>query len=144
MKKIIGIACDHAGYELKEFIVGWLAAKGFDVIDYGCSSPERVDYPDYGHALARGLESAEIERGVGICGSGVGISIALNRHKGVRAGLCWCSDIAQLIKQHNNANVVVLPARFVDNDQAMSIVEAWLTSEFEGERHQARIDKIEL
>lgn len=144
MSKLIGIACDHAGYELKEFIVGWLSSKGFDVVDYGCSSPERVDYPDYGHALARGIESGEIKQAVAICGSGVGISMALNRHKGVRAGLSWCAEIARLVKEHNNANVVVLPARFVTNDEAMEIVDAWLTSEFEGERHQARIDKIEL
>ncbi len=144
MKKIIGIACDHAGYELKEFILGWLSSKGFDVIDYGCASPERVDYPDYGHALARGIESGEIERGVGICGSGVGISIALNRHNGVRAGLCWSEEIAALIKEHNNANVVVLPARFVDNDEAISIVNRWLESEFEGSRHQMRIDKLDI
>ncbi len=144
MKKIIGIACDHAGYELKEFILGWLCAKGFEVIDYGCASPERVDYPDYGHALARGIEEGEIERAVAMCGSGVGISIALNRHKGVRAGLCWCEDIAALIKEHNNANVVVLPARFVDNDQAIAIVNRWLESQFEGERHQMRIDKLDM
>ncbi|MFR9650292.1 MAG: ribose 5-phosphate isomerase B [Rikenellaceae bacterium] len=144
MSKLIGIACDHAGYELKEFILGWLSSKGFDVVDYGCSSPERVDYPDYGHALAKGIESGEIKRGVGICGSGVGISMVLNRHKGVRAGLCWSEEIARLVKEHNNANVVVLPGRFVTNDEAMAIVDAWLTSEFEGERHQARIDKIEL
>ncbi len=142
MKQTIGIATDHAGYELKEFLVGWLGAKGFDVVDYGTMSEESVDYPDFGHALASGIETGEVQRGVGICGSGEGMAITLNKHQGVRAGLCWCADVARLISQHNNANAIVLPARFIDNDEAMELVEAWLTTPFEGGRHEARVAKI--
>ncbi len=143
MKKMIGIAADHAGYELKELLVGLLTAKGFDVVDYGCMSEESIDYPDFGHALGVAMESGEVERGIAICGSGEGMSIVLNKHKGVRAGLCWCEDVAALIRQHNDANVLVLPARFIDNDQAITFTNIWLTTDFEGGRHAARVAKIE-
>ncbi len=142
MGKMIGMACDHAAYELKEFLLGWLSAKGYDVVDYGCMSEESVDYPDYAHALAKGIESGEVERGVAMCGSGIGMSITLNRHSAIRAGLCWSADIARLIRAHNNSNVVVMPARFIDNDEAINILTTWLDTEFEGGRHEARIAKI--
>ncbi|MFR9651456.1 MAG: ribose 5-phosphate isomerase B [Rikenellaceae bacterium] len=142
MANKIGIASDHAGYEMKEFLVGWLAAKGYEVIDYGCMSEESVDYPDYGHALATGIESGEVPIGVGLCGSGEGMSMTLNRHKGVRAALCWCVEVATLVRQHNDSNVIVLPARFVDNDEAMAMVNTWLTTPFEGGRHCGRVSKI--
>lgn len=144
MKQTIGIATDHAGYQLKEFLVGWLGAKGFDVVDYGTMSEESVDYPDMAHALANGIESGEVQIGVGICGSGAGMAMTLNKHQGVRAAVCWCREVAELITQHNNANVIVLPARFIDLDEATEFITAWLESDFEGGRHLARVEKISL
>lgn len=143
MKKV-GIASDHAGYEMKEFVVGYLQAKGFEVYDFGTHSPESVDYADYGHPLAEAVEKGEVECGVGLCGSGEGISMTLNKHQGIRAGLCWLPEIAHLIRQHNNANVVVLPARFISNDEAVAILDEYFTTDFEGGRHEARINKIPL
>ncbi len=142
MKQIIGIATDHAGYQLKEFLVGWLGAKGFDVVDYGTMSEESMDYPDTAHALATGVESGEVQLGVGICGSGAGMAMTLNKHQGVRAAVCWCEEVARLIAQHNDANVIVLPARFIDLDEASTFIDAWLTTDFEGGRHVARVAKI--
>ena len=143
MKKI-GIACDHAGYEMKEFLVGLLSSKGYDVVDFGCYSEESIDYPDFGHALASAIEAGEMEQGVGLCGSGEGMAMTLNKHQGIRAGLCWNTDVAGLIRQHNNANVVVLPARFISNDEALAMLDIWLETEFEGGRHQRRLDKMPL
>ncbi|MFI3258685.1 MAG: ribose 5-phosphate isomerase B [Rikenellaceae bacterium] len=143
MKKIIGVAADHAAYELKEFLVGWLASKGHEVIDYGCMSEESVDYADFGHALARGMESGEVEIGVAMCGTGEGMSMTLNRHKGVRAGLCWSPDIARLTREHNDSNVIVFPARFIDNDQAITMLNVWMTTPFEGGRHIRRVEKLD-
>jgi ribose 5-phosphate isomerase B len=142
MEKKIGIASDHAGYEMKEFLVGYLAAKGCDVLDFGPESEESVDYPDFAHPLANAIESGELERGIGLCGSGEGMAITLNKHQGIRAGLVWDKQIAHLIRQHNNANVIVLPARFITNDQAVEFVEEFLATDFEGGRHQRRIEKI--
>lgn len=142
MEKKIGIASDHAGYEMKEFLVGYLAAKGWDVLDFAPESEESVDYPDFAHPLANAIESGELERGIGLCGSGEGMAITLNKHQGIRAGLVWDKQIAHLIRQHNNANVIVLPARFITNDQAVEFVEEFLATDFEGGRHQRRIEKI--
>ena len=141
MKKL-GIACDHAGYEMKEFLVGYLASKGYEMTDFGTHSEERIDYPDFGHALAEAIESGELKRGIGLCGSGEGMAMTLNKHQGIRAGLCWKAEIAGLTRQHNDANVVVLPARFISNDEAMAIVDAFLNTEFEGGRHVRRVEKI--
>ena len=141
MKKV-GIASDHAGYEMKEFVVGYLQAKGFEVFDFGTHSPESVDYADFGHPLAEAVEQGEVDSGVGLCGSGEGISMTLNKHQGIRAGLCWLPEIAHLIRQHNNANVVVLPARFISNDEAVAILDEYFSTDFEGGRHEARIAKI--
>lgn len=142
MSKKIGIASDHAGYEMKEFLIGYLGSRGYEVLDFGTDSPESVDYPDYAHPLARAIESGELTVGVALCGSGEGMTITLNKHQGIRAGLAWIPEIARLIRQHNNANVIVLPARFITNDEAVALLEAYFESEFEGGRHQRRIDKI--
>ncbi len=141
MKKV-GIASDHAGYEMIEFVVGYLQAKGFEVYDFGTHSPESVDYADFGHPLAEAVEKGDVACGVGLCGSGEGISMTLNKHQGIRAGLCWLPEIAHLIRQHNDANVVVLPARFITNDEAVAILDEYFSTEFEGGRHEARVAKI--
>lgn len=140
--KKIGIACDHAGYEMKEFLVGYLGAMGYEVLDFGTHSEESVDYADYAHALAEAVEGGECPCGVGLCGSGEGMAMTLNKHRGIRAGLCWNPEVATLIRQHNDANVIVLPARFVTNDEAVAILDAYFAAEFEGGRHVRRIEKM--
>lgn len=140
----IGIACDHAGYQLKELIIGYLDSKGFEVLDYGCDSEESCDYADYAHPLASAVENGEVSRGIALCGSGNGIGMTLNKHQGVRAALCWLPEIADLACRHNDANICVLPARFVTNDEAMKIIDAYFAAEFEGGRHERRIAKIPL
>lgn len=142
MEKKIGIACDHAGYEMKEFLVGYLDAQGYEVLDFGTDSPESVDYPDFAHPLAEAVESGELPLGVALCGTGEGMAMTLNKHQGIRAGLAWAPEIGALIRQHNNANVLVLPARFITNDEAVNILDTFLATEFEGGRHQRRIDKM--
>jgi ribose 5-phosphate isomerase B len=145
MNKTIGIAADHAGYEMKEFLIGYLATKGYEVLDFGCSSEESCDYADYAHTLAEAIESGEAERGIAICGSGEGMAITLNKHQGIRASLCWLPEIAHITRQHNDSNVAVLPARFIDNETALAIIDEWLTTEFEaGGRHTRRIAKIAI
>lgn len=138
----IGIACDHAGYEMKEFLVGYLGAQGFEVLDFGTHSPESVDYPDYAHQLGEAIDRGELDRGIGLCGSGEGMAMTLNKHQKVRAGLAWQKEIAELIRRHNDANVLVLPARFVSNDEAVELVGTFLSTEFEGGRHDNRVKKI--
>lgn len=127
---------------MKELLVGYLSTKGYEVIDFGTHSEESIDYPDFGHALAAAIEAGELEQGVGLCGSGEGMAMTLNKHQGIRAGLCWNEEVAALIRQHNDANVVVLPARFISNDMAIAIVGTFLSTEFEGGRHQRRVEKI--
>ena len=144
MTKKIGIACDHAAYELKEFLVGYLASKGFEVKDFGTHSEESCDYPDFAHALGEAIDNGELERGVALCGSGEGISMTLNKHQSVRAALCWIPEIAKLSRQHNNSNVLCMPARFISNDEALEMLNIWLETEFEGGRHQRRLDKMPL
>ena len=144
MEKKIGIACDHAAYELKEFLVGYLSSKGFEVKDFGTHSEESCDYPDFAHALGEALDKGELERGVALCGSGEGISMTLNKHQSVRAALCWIPEIARLSRQHNNSNVLAMPARFISNDEALAMLDIWLETEFEGGRHQRRLDKMPL
>jgi len=140
----IGICSDHAGYTLKESLKAFLEARGFEVEDFGTDSAESCDYPDYAHPLAYAIDEGRLDRGVSICGSGNGISMTLNKHPKVRAALCWQPEIAALAKQHNNANVCSLPARFVTEEQAKAILEAYLNATFEGGRHQKRIDKMAL
>lgn len=140
--KKVGLASDHAGYPLKKFVEQYLEEKGYPVQDYGCWSDTSVDYPDFGHALAEGLEDGICNVGIGICGSGEGIMMTLNKHQKVRAGLCWCPEVAQLIRQHNDANCIVLPGRFVNNTQAREILDTFFKATFEGGRHQRRVEKI--
>ena len=141
MKKI-GIASDHAGYDLKEFLVGYLDSLGYEVFDYGCDSPESCDYPDYAHPLAFDIEQGTVPCGIAICGTANGISITLNKHQGIRAPVSWTPEIAELARRHNNANVCSLPARFIDNRTAEECVEKFLNTDFEGGRHQRRVEKI--
>ena len=144
MTNKLGIACDHAAYELKEFLVGYLASKGFEVKDFGTHSEESCDYPDFAHALGEAIDNGELERGVALCGSGEGISMTLNKHQAVRAALCWIPEIAKLSRQHNNSNVLCMPARFISNDEALEMLNIWLETEFEGGRHQRRLDKMPI
>ena len=141
--KIIGLAADHAGFEHKEYVKHYLEQQGVEVKDFGTYSEERMDYPDVAHPLAEAVWGKTVEAGVAFCGTGNGMAISLNRHKGVRAGLSWTPAIAQLVRRHNDANICVVPARFVDVHTAQQIVSAFLTSAFEGGRHLRRIEKIE-
>jgi ribose 5-phosphate isomerase B len=140
--KKVAIACDHAGYKTKEFLKDYLQSKGLEVEDFGCFSEESVDYPDFAHPMADFVEQGKADFGISICGSGNGISMTVNKHQGIRAALCWNTEIAALAKQHNNANVCSLPARFVTLEQAKDIIEAYMKAEFEGGRHIRRIEKI--
>ena len=140
----IGICNDHAGVEYKEKLVKMLSARGFEVVNFGTDTTDSVDYPDYAHALARAVESGEVECGIALCGTGNGMAITLNKHQGIRAGLAWDIEIGRLVKAHNNANVLVLPARFISYRKAAHIVQTWLSEPFEGGRHQRRIDKMAL
>src|SRR5689334_11695581 len=144
MPEVIPIGADHAGYELKERLVQELRALGYEPLDLGTHGPASADYPDFAHQVAAKVEHHEAERGVLLCGSGLGMSYAANRHPGVRAAVVWAPEIAALARQHNDANVLVLPARFVSKEQADEIVDAFLNSKFEGGRHQRRVEKIEL
>ena len=142
--RIIGIASDHAGYPLKQFVKTYLDSRGIAYKDYGTYSEESCDYSDFGHALARGIEKGEVYPGIAICGSGEGISMTLNKHQGIRAGLCWIPEIAHLIRQHNDANVLVMPGRFIDTDMASKIMDEFFATDFEGGRHARRIAKIPI
>ena len=140
----VGLASDHAGFPMKQFVLQYLEKKGYPVKDYGTYSDESVDYPDFAHALAEGIENGDVYPGIGICGSGEGMAMTLNKHQGVRAGLAWSKDIAQLIRQHNDANVIVLPGRFIDNKTAEAILDEFFKATFEGGRHERRVKKIAL
>jgi ribose 5-phosphate isomerase B len=142
MSKRIAIGCDHGGYELKEFIKYKLEKTGYEVTDFGCHSTDSVDYPDIAHELCDSIKNDEQELGVLICGSGNGINMSANTHFHVRSALCWQPEIASLARQHNDANVMALPGRFIDEETAWQCVENFITEEFEGGRHQRRIDKI--
>ena len=142
--KTIGLACDHAGFELKEFVRTWLDAKGWPYKDFGTNSCESVDYPDFAHPLALAVEAGECYPGIAICGSGNGINMTLNKHQGIRAALCWIPEIAHLARLHNDANILVMPGRFITNEEAVQIMEQFFSTEFEGGRHQRRIEKIPL
>ena len=139
---MIGLASDHAGFALKTHVREYLEEKGIEFHDYGTYSGERCDYPDFGHALAEGIEAGECEKGIAVCGSGEGISMTLNKHQGIRAALCWIPEIAHLARQHNDANVLVMPGRFITNEQADAIMDEYLSTDFEGGRHAIRIEKI--
>jgi ribose 5-phosphate isomerase B len=144
MSKLIGIASDHAGYELKQYVKKWLDAKGYEYKDFGTYTTDSCDYPDFGHPLASAVESGECYPGIGICGSGEGISMTLNKHQGIRAALCWIPEIAHLSRQHNDANILVMPGRFIDSNMADKIMTEFFSTKFEGGRHQKRIEKIPI
>jgi ribose 5-phosphate isomerase B len=143
MSERILIASDHAGFDLKEKLEAALKDMGFDVRDLGTDSPDSTDYADYAHPLAEQVERGEVKRGVLMCGTGLGMSYAANRHQNVRAAVAWTPEIARLAREHNDANVLVLPARFVSDDVALDILRTWLDTPFEGGRHARRIQKIE-
>src|SRR5207244_3697642 len=135
---------DHAGFDLKEKVIAYLKSKKLKVDDKGCYSNDRADYPDFGHLVADSILKKENEIGILMCGSGNGIAMSANKHNGIRAALCWDKEIASLAKQHNNANILVLPARYISEKLAMECIDAFLGAEFEGGRHQARVEKIDL
>lgn len=139
---MIGIAADHAGYELKGQLIEYLRGQGHEVKDFGTHSTDSMDYPDVAHPLAESIEKGECEWGIAICGTGNGISMTVNKHAGIRAALCWNTEIAALARQHNNANILSLPARFVSDEEALAMLKTFMATPFEGGRHQRRIDKI--
>ena len=139
----IAIGSDHAGFELKEQVIAYLKSKSITVLDKGCYSTERADYPDHGHAVANEVLNKNI-LGIVICGSGNGINMSVNKHKGIRGALCWNSEIAALARQHNDANIMALPARYMNIDEAKKCVDAFLNEKFEGGRHADRVCKIDI
>lgn len=139
---MIGLCSDHAGYEIKSIIEGYLEAMGKEYKDFGCFSTESCDYPDFAHPCAEAIESGECECGIALCGSGNGIAMTLNKHQGIRAAICWLPELAALARQHNDANVLVLPARFIAPEVALEIVNTYLETSFEGGRHERRVAKI--
>lgn len=138
----ISIGNDHAGTEYMQAVVELLKSKGIEVNNYGTNSEESVDYPDFVHPVARDVEKGNVDMGIIICGSGNGASMTANKHQGVRSALCWTVEIAKLARQHNDANILSIPARFVSKNQALDMVNAFLETSFEGGRHQNRVDKI--
>ncbi len=143
-KRTIGLCSDHAGFPMKECIKVNLLKLGYEVEDFGCLTEERCDYPDFAHKLGYAIDQGHLEQGIAVCGSGNGISMALNKHPKVRAGLSWTREIAELARMHNNANVLSIPGRFLSEEEVLSIVEGFLTTDFEGERHVNRVNKIPL
>jgi len=139
---MIAIGSDHAGYEMKEALINWISEQGIPVIDFGPESTESVDYPDYAHAVTASILDEESVIGILICGTGNGICMTANKWRDIRAALCWNSEIAGLSRQHNNANVLCLPARFISIEESIRIMEVFLDTEFEGGRHEKRVDKI--
>jgi ribose 5-phosphate isomerase B len=143
MAEVIPIGSDHAGFQLKERLVEELRAAGYAPLDLGTHSPDSTDYPDYAHQVASKVEHREVNRGVLLCGTGLGMSYAANRHSGVRAAVAWSPQIAQLAREHNDANILILPARFVSEDEGVEILKTWLGADFAGGRHSRRVEKIE-
>lgn len=138
----IAIGSDHAGFEYKEGLRTWLQANGFEVKDFGTYSAASADYPDFAHPVASAVEEKQFELGVLVCGSANGVAITANKHQGIRAAICWTEELASLARQHNNANIVCIPARFIAFDTAEKIVDKFLHTAFEGGRHATRVDKI--
>ncbi len=139
----IGIAADHAGYEIKKRVIEEMEKQGYEMVDYGTDGPESVDYPDFAKALAAGIGAGDVEKGIAFCGTGIGISIALNRHRGIRAALCHNEFEARASRQHNDANVLVMGARVLGEGLVLALIDTWLATDFEGGRHERRVDKIE-
>ena len=142
--KSIAIGGDHAGYDLKGILVDYLQKKGYSIKDFGTYSEESTDYADYVHPLSEAVEKGEYDLGIIICGSANGVSMTANKHQSVRAALCWTKEIASLARQHNNANIISIPARFTAMQQAIEMVDTFLETAFEGGRHQNRVDKIPI
>src|SRR5690554_372982 len=140
--QVILISADHAGIELKEAIKSYFKERGYTFKDYGTYSEESIDYPDYGHPVAQHVLENRNTLGIVICGSGNGINMTVNKHQGIRGALCWKEDLAELARQHNDANIIALPARFISTEEGIQMVEKFLTTEFEGGRHQNRVNKI--
>jgi ribose 5-phosphate isomerase B len=140
----LAIACDHAGYEMKEKLISYLQEKGHKISDLGSFTDKAVDYPEFGHKIARHVAGKKSDFGISLCGSGNGISMTANKHPLIRSALCWNEEIAELARRHNNANICSLPARFITFEQAVKIVEVFLNSPFDGGRHLRRIDKIPI
>ncbi|MGM9674051.1 MAG: RpiB/LacA/LacB family sugar-phosphate isomerase [Bacteroidaceae bacterium] len=144
MEQIIGLASDHAGFQMKQHVKRYLELHGMAYKDFGTLSADSCDYPDYAHPLGFAVEAGTCPLAIALCGSGEGISITLNKHQGVRAALCWIPEIATLSRQHNDANVLVLPGRFIDEAMATRIMDAFFAASFEGGRHARRVAKIPL
>ena len=142
--KTLALGCDQGGYELKEYIKIKIAESGYSVRDFGTYTPESIDYPDVAHPVASAVENGQYPMAILICGSGNGICMTANKHEGIRAALCWNTDIARLARQHNDANIICLPGRFISQYEALSAVITFLTTDFDGGRHKTRIDKIPL
>lgn len=138
----IAIGADHAGFQYKEAVKQYLQTQGYEVKDFGTQSENSVDYPDFAHPLAAAIEGGQYQRGILICGTGNGVAITANKHKNVRAGLCWNKEVAMLVRQHNDANVLCIPARFVSPEEAQTMVAAFLETAFEGGRHARRVGKM--
>lgn len=138
----IGICSDHAGFEYKSRLIQHLKDRGYEVKDFGTNSTQSMDYTDVAHPLAEAVEKGDANLGIALCGTGNGMAITLNKHQKIRAGLAWSTEIGELVKKHNNANILVMPARFIPFEDAVKITDIWLDTEFEGGRHQRRIDKI--
>uniref|UniRef100_UPI0039A612CA ribose 5-phosphate isomerase B n=1 Tax=Ornithobacterium rhinotracheale TaxID=28251 RepID=UPI0039A612CA len=138
----IAIGSDHAGYDLKEKIKQYLVEKKIEIQDFGAFSTDSVDYPDFAHPTANAVENHQADLGILLCGSGNGIAITANKHQGIRAAICWNPELAELARQHNDANILVLPARFISEELGLEIVDAFLNASFEGGRHQRRVEKI--
>ena len=140
----IGLACDHAGFELKEKLKEYLISRENQIKDFGCYSLDSVDYPDFAHQLAESIENNENELGIQFCGTGNGINMSANKHQGIRAALCWNTHIAEQSRLHNNANVLTMPARHLSWEEVQEIVDTFLATNFEGGRHERRVNKIKI
>ena len=143
-KPNIAIACDHAGFYIKEILIEFLIKEGYKIRDFGTDSEESVDYPDFGHPMVRAVENNEYDYGISICGSGNGINMVANKYPGIRSALCWNIEIAKLARAHNNANICALPGRFINQAQAIAIIKVFLNTKFDGGRHEKRIKKIPI
>jgi len=140
--KPIAIGCDHAGFEYKTALVKWLTGMGHEVKDFGTNSPDSVDYPDFAHPVASSVEKEETSFGILLCGSANGVAITANKHQQIRAGICWQNDVAVIVRKHNDANIICIPARFVSLVLAEQMIELFMTTAFEGGRHATRVNKI--